>query len=158
ERPPLSKDVLLGKATQESCERLSKADVVALNVITHLGCRAMHVDPQARIVALSDGRELHYGSLLLATGGNPRRLDIPGADLAGVHYLRTIEDAAAIRKSLTGAKRLVIVGGGFIGMELASVAASLDILAVVLERDAELMARVLPGALGRSLRSLAERH
>lgn len=158
ERPPLSKDVLLGKAAPESCERLSEADVVALNVITHLRCQAVHIDPQGRIVTLSDGRKLHYGSLLLATGGKPRRLDIPGTDLAGVHYLRTIEDAAAIRKSLACAKRLVIVGGGFIGMELASVAASLGLSVVVLEREAGLMARVLPGPLARTFRALAERH
>jgi apoptosis-inducing factor 3 len=158
ERPPLSKDILLGKAAPESCERLSKADIAALNIITHLGCRVMQIDPQARIVALSDGRELRYGSLLLATGGIPRRLDIPGTNLAGVHYLRTIEDAAAIRKSLSGAKRLVIIGGGFIGMELASAASSLGVSAVVLEREAELMARVLPSPLGRTFRRLAERH
>jgi NADPH-dependent 2,4-dienoyl-CoA reductase/sulfur reductase-like enzyme/phenylpropionate dioxygenase-like ring-hydroxylating dioxygenase large terminal subunit len=158
ERPPLSKDVLLGKALAESCARLSEADVASLNVTVHRGCSVTRIDPKAATVGLSDGRVLRYGALLLATGGTPRRLRIPGADLPGVHYLRTIEDANAIRKSLATAKRLVIVGGGFIGLELASVAAALGVSAVILERESEVMARVLPPSLGSTFRSLAERH
>ncbi|WP_407174772.1 FAD-dependent oxidoreductase [Bradyrhizobium sp. STM 3562] len=158
ERPPLSKDILLGKTTAESCVRLSQSDALALDVAVHRNVNAKRIDPKARIVTLSDGRELGYGALLLATGGVPRRLDIPGADLPGVHFLRTLEDAAAIRAALESAKRIVIIGGGFIGLELASVAASLKISAVVLERESELMTRVLPAPLGRAFRTLAERH
>lgn len=158
ERPPLSKDILLGKATPESCIRLPQADIANLDVRVHLERRVMGVDPQAKAVMLDDGTELHYGALLLAVGGQPRRLDIPGADLPGVHYLRTIEDAAAIGAALSAAKRIVIIGGGFIGMELASAAASLGVSAVVLERESELLARVLPAPLGRTFRVLAKRH
>ncbi len=158
ERPPLSKDILLGKATAEACVRLSQADAAALDVVTHLNVRATGIDPTARNVTLSDGRKLSYDSLLLATGGVPRRLDIPGADLPGVHYLRTLEDAALIGAALKAARRIVIVGGGFIGLELASVAASLNVSATVLERESELLTRVLPAPIGRAFRALAERH
>ncbi|MGY4310994.1 FAD-dependent oxidoreductase [Bradyrhizobium sp. JR3.5] len=158
ERPPLSKDILLGKASIESCGRLAEADVAALDVKTHLGCSVTRIDSAARIAFLNNGTELRYDALLLATGGVPRRLSIAGADLPGVHYLRTIEDAESMRQSLARAKRLVIVGGGFIGLELASVAATLGVATVLLERETELMARVLPPSLGRSFRSLAERH
>lgn len=158
ERPPLSKDVLLGKATLESCVRLPSSDIDDLEVTTHLDRRVIGVDAGSKSARFEDGTELRYSALLLATGGVPRRLDIPGGDLQGVHYLRTIEDAAAIGASLSKAKRIVIIGGGFIGMELASVAASLGVSAVVLEREAELLARVLPAPLGRSFRMLAETH
>ncbi len=158
ERPPLSKDILLGKAPIESCRRLPEADVVSLDVRTHLGRSVTRIDPAARIAFLSDGTELQYDALLLATGGVPRRLSVTGADLAGVHYLRSIEDASSIRRSLEKAKQLVIIGGGFIGLELASAAATLEVATVVLEREGELMARVLPPPLGRTFRSLAESH
>ena len=158
ERPPLSKDILLGKATFDSCVRLSEADIADLDVTMRLGHRVAAVDAETKTLTLGDGTELRYSALLLATGGVPRRLDIPGADLAGVHYLRTIEDANAIGAALSTAKRLVIIGGGFIGMELASAAASLGVAAVVLERESELLARVLPAPLGRTFRALAERH
>jgi anthranilate 1,2-dioxygenase large subunit len=158
ERPPLSKDVLLGKATIESCVRLSATDIDDLKVTARLGRRVIGVDAGSKTLRLEDGTELRYGALLLATGGVPRRLDIPGGNLPGVHYLRTIEDANAISASFSTAKRIVIIGGGFIGMELASVAASLGLSAVVLEREAELLARVLPAQLGRTFRKLAESH
>lgn len=158
ERPPLSKDVLLGKATLASCVRLPSSDVRDLKVTTHLDRRVIGVDAALKSVRFEDGTELRYNALLLATGGVPRRLDIPGGDLEGVHYLRTIEDAAAIGASLLKAKRIAIIGGGFIGMELASVAASRNVSAVVLEREAELLARVLPAPLGRSFRRLAEKY
>lgn len=158
ERPPLSKDVLLGKATIESCIRLPVTDIDDLKVTTHLDRRVVSVDAAARSVRFEDGTELRYSALLLATGGVPRRLDIPGESFPSVHYLRTIEDATAIGKSLSTAKRVAIIGGGFIGMELASVSSSLGKSVVVLEREAELLARVLPAPLGRTFRTLAENH
>lgn len=158
ERPPLSKDILLGKADARSCARLTVSEAATLDVRMHLGCRVTAVDAQARTVALGDGRVLGYGALLLATGGAPRRLEIPGANLPGVHYLRTLDDALALRTSLSAARRLVVIGGGFIGMELVSAARSLGLSVVLLEREAELMARLLPARLGRAFRALAERH
>lgn len=158
ERPPLSKDVLLGKATIESCTRLSAVDIDELKISALLGRRVVAVNPTTKSVRIQDGTELRYSALLLTTGGVPRRLDVPGSDLPGVHYLRTLEDATAIGKSLSTTRKVVIVGGGFIGMELASVASSLGRSVVVLEREAELLGRVLPATLGRTFRGLAERH
>ncbi|MBV9065763.1 MAG: FAD-dependent oxidoreductase, partial [Methylobacteriaceae bacterium] len=156
ERPPLSKDVLLGKSDFSTCLRLREHESVALGVDLHLARRALKVDAATRTVELDDGTKLPYEALLIATGGTPRRLEIAGTDLGGVHYLRTIEDALAINKSLTEAKRIAIVGGGFIGLEIASAAAALGVSAVVLEREPEIMTRILPGALGRAFRRLAE--
>ncbi len=158
ERPPLSKSVLLGQADQESCARLRPADLKTLRVTAHLQSRVSLINSDRRVITLSDGREIPYGSLLIATGGQPRLLDVPGADLPGVLYLRTLEDAAAIGEAIRKAKSVAIVGGGFIGMELASAAVELGLSAVVLEREAELMARVMPSPLGRAFRSLAEKN
>ena len=158
ERPPLSKGVLLGHTRADACARLSSADLDALRVTAHLGRRVSSIDAQARIATLDDGRTLAYNALLITTGGQPRRLTVPGADLPGVMYLRTLEDAAAIGDVLRKAKMVAIIGGGFIGMELASVTAELGLSAIVLEREAELMARVMPAPLGRAFRRLAEKH
>jgi apoptosis-inducing factor 3 len=158
ERPPLSKGVLLGHTSADACARLCSADLDALGVTAHLGRRVSSIDVQARIAKLDDGRTLAYNALLITTGGQPRRLTVPGADLPGVMYLRTLEDAAAIGDVLRKAKMVAIVGGGFIGMELASVTAELGLSAIVLEREAELMARVMPAPLGRAFRRLAEKH
>jgi phenylpropionate dioxygenase-like ring-hydroxylating dioxygenase large terminal subunit/NADPH-dependent 2,4-dienoyl-CoA reductase/sulfur reductase-like enzyme len=158
ERPPLSKGVLLGHTSADACARLCSADLDALGVTAHLGRRVSSIDAQARIAKLDDGRTLAYNALLITTGGQPRRLTVPGADLPGVMYLRTLEDAAAIGDVLRKAKMVAIIGGGFIGMELASVTAELGLSAIVLEREAELMARVMPAPLGRAFRRLAEKH
>ncbi|SDS51082.1 FAD-dependent oxidoreductase [Bradyrhizobium canariense] len=158
ERPPLSKSVLLGQAGADDCACLRFADLDVLRVTAHLGRRVSTIDARARIATLDDGRMLTYSALLIATGGQPRRLTIPGADLPGVMYLRTLEDAAAIGDVIRKAKTVAIIGGGFIGMELASVAAQLGLSAIVLEREPELMARVMPAPLGRAFRRLAEKH
>lgn len=85
------------------------------------GVEATVLDTAGQAVRLSDGRILHYHTVLLAPGGRPRKLDIPGADLAGVHLLRTLADANAIRAQLaTPGKRIVVVGSGFIGLETAA--------------------------------------
>ena len=156
ERPPLSKDVLLGKATLESCIRLTDSELKELKVTPHLGCRVTAIEPKSKTIRTDSGEERGYSSLLLTTGGVPRRLGIPGDDLPGVHYLRTVEHAEAIGKSFSVAKKVVIVGGGFIGMELASVASSLGLSTMVLEREGELLGRVLPPFLGKTFRNLAE--
>ncbi|MGR7996580.1 FAD-dependent oxidoreductase [Xanthobacter sp. ZOL 2024] len=157
ERPPLSKAALAEGFDAASCMRLSPADAQALGVTLHLGVRATAIDPVARTVTLSDGAALAYGALLLATGGRARRLTVPGGDLPGVHYLRTLEDAQAIATALKGAGRVAVIGGGFIGLELASAAVARGAEVVVLEREPELMARLLPAPLGAVFRQVAER-
>ncbi|MDB5592102.1 FAD-dependent oxidoreductase [Enterovirga sp.] len=158
ERPPLSKDFLLGKADAASFRRLAETDIETLGVDLHLGQRAVAVDSTARNVTLASGAVLPYDALLFASGGRARRLAVPGADLPGIHHLRTLDDAAAIGQALAGASRVAIVGGGFIGLELASTARARGVQAVVIERESELMARLMPAPLGRAFRALAERH
>jgi phenylpropionate dioxygenase-like ring-hydroxylating dioxygenase large terminal subunit/NADPH-dependent 2,4-dienoyl-CoA reductase/sulfur reductase-like enzyme len=158
ERPPLSKGVLLGTTQHDACARLRPADLTALGVTAHLQTRVVSIDPQQRVVSLSSGATLAYDDLLIATGGRARALAIPGVDLPGVMSLRTYEDSLALGEALRKARSVAIVGGGFIGMELASAAIELGCSAVVLEREPELMSRVTPAPLGRAFRSLAENH
>ncbi|MEP9352547.1 FAD-dependent oxidoreductase [Xanthobacter sp. KR7-65] len=155
ERPPLSKDALSETFDPASATCFSMQDAATLGVSLHLSTRVTGVDGAARRVTLSDGTALDYGALLIATGGAARRLGVPGADLPGVHHLRTHEDARAIAAALQGAKRVAVVGGGFIGLELASAARARGAEVVVLERESELMARLLPPALGAAFRTLA---
>lgn len=159
ERPPLSKDMLLGGGGGlDACTRLSRADAESLGVRLHLGRRAVAVDPTQKHVQLANGIRLPYDALLIATGGRARRLSVPGADRAGVLHLRTVEDAEAIDRALASAAHVAVVGGGFIGLELASAAIQRGIAVTVLEREPEIMMRLLPAALGRAFRRLAETH
>lgn len=158
ERPPLSKELLLGKADLSSGIRLSETDAAQHGVRLHLGIAATSIDPTQRQITLDDGRVLTYDALLIATGGEPRRLNIPGADLPGVHYLRTIEDSLAIGSALDGAQHIAVVGGGFIGLELASAAIARGVAVTLLEREPEIMARIMPAAIGGAFRDLAQHH
>lgn len=158
ERPPLSKEFLLGKADLLTCQRLSKDDARRLDVTVRLGIRAVSIDASAQILSLADGSVLSYNALLLAVGGQARRLDAPGANMEAVLHLRTPEDAAAIRDVLAHAAHVGVVGGGFIGLELASAAVTRGIAVTIFEREPELMARLLPASVGRAFRQLAERN
>ena len=114
ERPPLSKGYLLGKADRES-PRVHPADWYAeQGVELRTGVRATHLDPATHRLTLEDGEELAYARLLLATGSSPRRLPVPGADLDGVRYLRTLADSDSLLADLSGGGRgVVIVGAGW---------------------------------------------
>src|SRR3712207_3104860 len=123
ERPPLSKDYLAGTADRDA-GRVHPPDwYPAHDVDLRTGVRAERLDPASHAVRLSTGEELRYAALLLATGSSARRLPVPGADLAGVRYLRTLADADRLRAELTaGGRRLVVVGGGWIGLEVTAAA------------------------------------
>ena len=132
ERPPLSKGFLQGSVS-EADFRLHEVDWYAEQGIDlRLGTRVFELNITARVVTLKTGETLNYDQLLIATGATPRRLKIPGSDLAGVHYLRSIADARAIRERLERATCVVIVGMGFIGAEIAAVArqAGKDVVAL----------------------------
>jgi len=158
ERPPLSKELLLRQTDVSSGTRLSEKDAEEYGVNLHLDLAAISLDPVQRRVTLADGQVLSYDALLIATGGEPRRLSIPGADLAGIYYLRTIEDSLAIGAALDTAQHVAVVGGGFIGLELASAAIARSVAVTLLEREPEIMARIMPAAIGAAFRNLAERH
>jgi NADPH-dependent 2,4-dienoyl-CoA reductase/sulfur reductase-like enzyme len=121
DRVPLSKDYLLGKRARERVFLRTKEfyDQQRIEVVS--GRRAEKIDVNGRTIRLDDGSEFAFNRLLFATGGRPRRLTIPGSDLEGVFYLRTLDDCEKIREKMLKSRRAVVVGGGFIGCELVSV-------------------------------------
>ncbi|MFG2647389.1 NAD(P)/FAD-dependent oxidoreductase [Streptomyces sp. NPDC048436] len=119
DRPPLSKDFLTGKADEAQLALSDAEETTELAAEWLLGVRARALDPRGRTVLLEDGRTVSGDGVVIATGASARRL--PGPQLAGVHTLRTLDDARALRAELTaGPRRVVVIGGGFIGAETAS--------------------------------------
>jgi len=108
----------------------------------HLGVRATRIDRQARQVALDDGQVLSYDALILATGARARRLALPGGEMARTLELRTAADAEMLKAGIAPGKRLVIVGGGYVGLEVAASARALGAEALVVEREPRILARV----------------
>jgi len=144
ERPPLSKEYLAGKKTLDDFTVDSAAWYRDHHVELQLGTTVSSIDPGAHTVTLPDESTVHYDKLLLATGSDPRRLPIPGADADGVHQLRTIDQAAALDAVLTEGSRLAVIGAGWIGLEVAAGARDRGVDVTVVEA-AELP---LLGALG----------
>ena len=132
-RPPLSKKFLSGEMEQERLLLRSPQFYEAQRVETRLGRRVTAIDLATRRLRLDDMSELSYDRLLLCLGSRPRRLECPGHELAGIHYLRTIADVESIKADLPGARRMVVVGAGYIGLEAAASARHLGLEAVVLE-------------------------
>jgi 3-phenylpropionate/trans-cinnamate dioxygenase ferredoxin reductase subunit len=120
ERPPLSKDYLRGETEREKAFVHDQAFYAQHEIELLTGRGATALDAHAGRITLDDGRTLDYDKLLLATGAEPRRLTVPGADLGGVHYLRTLADSEALRDALAGGGRLAVVGAGWIGSEVAA--------------------------------------
>jgi 3-phenylpropionate/trans-cinnamate dioxygenase ferredoxin reductase subunit len=119
DRPPLSKQVLRGQWPAERTRLRADEDLRALDLQLKLGVRAVQLDPARRVLALEDGSELGYDGLVIATGATPRRLPF-GHELAGVHLLRTLDDALALRAALVAQPRVCVIGAGFIGLEVAA--------------------------------------
>jgi 3-phenylpropionate/trans-cinnamate dioxygenase ferredoxin reductase subunit len=148
ERPPLSKEYLAREKTFERiCIRPAQFwEDKAIEM--RLGTEVISLDPTAQAVTLGDGSKVQYGKLIWATGGDPRRLSCTGADLAGVHQVRTREDADRLMRELdAGAKRAVVVGGGYIGLEAAAVLTKFDVQVTLLEALPRVLARVAGEAL-----------
>ncbi|MGB8020147.1 MAG: FAD-dependent oxidoreductase [Candidatus Nanopelagicales bacterium] len=122
ERPPLSKSYLQGAEERASVFVHAPEWFVEQGIEVRLGVAVTAVDRVAGEVALADGARVGYDALLLATGSRPRRLEVPGADLAGVRYLRTLDEADALKASLAAARRVAVIGGGWIGLEVAAAA------------------------------------
>jgi 3-phenylpropionate/trans-cinnamate dioxygenase ferredoxin reductase component len=142
QRPPLSKKYLAGALERERLLIRPAAFYADHAVTTHFGRRVTDIAPRERHVRLDDGVVVPFDALVLATGSHPRRLPVPGADLEGVHYLRTIADADRIRADCVGGGRLLIVGGGYIGLEVAATARELGMEVTVLEMAERVMNRV----------------
>ena len=122
ERPPLSKEFLAGKKGLDEFTVDPSSWYRGHEVDLRLGTEIATVDPQAHTVTLPDGTFERYDKLLLATGSSSRRLPIPGSDATGVHYLRTIDDAAALLSTLSDGATLAVLGAGWIGLEVAAAA------------------------------------
>ena len=148
QRPPLSKDYLAGRTGLDRVLLRPESFYAESSVELLTGTRAASIDPGAHRVELESGRTLDYDRLLLATGSRVRRLDgMPGSDLDGVLYLRTVEDSDRIRAAMENAERAVIVGGGYIGLEVASVAVEAGRAVTVVETLPRLLARVATARL-----------
>ncbi|MEJ1966298.1 MAG: FAD-dependent oxidoreductase [Gammaproteobacteria bacterium] len=142
QRPPLSKKFLSGGLERERLLIRPQSFYTEHRVETHLGRRATQIDRATHRVHLDDGNSINYDALLLATGSRPRHMNLPGADLGGVHVLRNIADVERIRSDLAAARNLVIVGAGYIGLEVASTAREMGLSVVVLEQADRVLQRV----------------
>ncbi|WP_065910656.1 NAD(P)/FAD-dependent oxidoreductase [Pseudomonas sp. 58 R 12] len=154
ERPPLSKGLLQGTADLAGCSLCDSARLAELDIEHIAGNPVTRLEPQHHRLQLADGQWLPYAGLLLATGGRARRL--PQAQ-ANVLYLRTHDEALALRSVLNPGTRLVVVGGGFIGLEVAATARGLGCEVTVLEAGPRLAGRVLPAVISQALLDLHRR-
>ncbi|MDT9691449.1 FAD-dependent oxidoreductase [Streptomyces sp. P9(2023)] len=162
ERPPLSKGYLTGKEERDSVFVHEAAWYARAEVELHLGQPVTTVDREDRTVRLGDGTTIRYDRLLLATGSEPRRLDVPGTGLAGVHHLRRLAHADRLRQVLAALGRdnghLVIAGGGWIGLEVAAAARGYGAEVTVVESEPTPLHQVLGPELGQLFADLHTEH
>jgi 3-phenylpropionate/trans-cinnamate dioxygenase ferredoxin reductase component len=143
QRPPLSKAYLMGTFERPRLFLKPEAFYREAGCELLLGVTAQAIDRQAKTVLLSDGRSLAYDKLLIATGTRVRPIACPGADLAGIHYLRSIADVDALQAEFHSGKKLAVVGGGYIGLEVAAVAVKHGLDVTVFEALPRVMARAV---------------
>ena len=153
ERPPLSKAAIVSEAPPELPVIADARQLTDLGVDVVAGVAATRIDPRGRTLHLADGRALRYDRLVLATGARPRRLTLPGAELALM--LRTFEDSAALRERFHRGARIAIIGGGFIGLELAASARALGCAVQVVEAAPRVLQRATPPEISTII---TERH
>jgi 3-phenylpropionate/trans-cinnamate dioxygenase ferredoxin reductase component len=158
ERPPLSKDYLQGDAERSSVFVHESTWYDDHDIDVRVGTSATALDPAAREVVLADASRVPFDALLLATGSRPRILDVPGADLTGVHHLRTLDDADGLREGLARAGRVSIIGGGWIGLEVAAAARAAGVEVTVLEHLPLPLQRVLGPEVARVFADLHRAH
>jgi len=158
DRPPLSKEFLKGHTEREALGLLPSSVAKQRGIDLRLGVRVDAIDPRARVVACSDGEALEYDELVLATGARNRELNVPGSDLDGVWSLRSLEDATGIRAALPTASHVVVIGGGFIGLEVAAAARDAGADVTVVEFLPRVMARVLSPAMSQYFADEHARH
>jgi 3-phenylpropionate/trans-cinnamate dioxygenase ferredoxin reductase component len=142
QRPPLSKQYLSGELGMDRVMVRPAKFYEDQDIALHTGTRVDSIDSSAKSVTTSSGDSYEYDKLLIATGSRPRILTIPGSDLPGIHYLRTIDDVDGIREAMLTAKKICIVGGGYIGLEVAAVAVTSGLQVTVLEMEDRILERV----------------
>jgi 3-phenylpropionate/trans-cinnamate dioxygenase ferredoxin reductase subunit len=158
ERPPLSKDYLAGKADRDSVYVHDAGFYEDQGIELRTSTCVTTLDLAAGAVVLDDSERIGYDRLLLSTGAAPRRLKVPGADLDGVHYLRSLADAAGLRAALRRATSVAVVGAGWIGSEVAAVARQLGRPVAMIDPGAAPLERVLGLEVGRFYRDLHADH
>jgi 3-phenylpropionate/trans-cinnamate dioxygenase ferredoxin reductase component len=158
ERPPLSKDRLRGEGAEDAIFVHGEDFYETKSIELRTGTRAARLDVDASEVELEDGERIGFDKLLLATGSTPRRLGVPGADLPGVHLLRTVGDADRLRGSLSPGARLVVIGAGWIGCEVAASARQIGAEVAMLAPEAVPLERVLGPEVGALYRDLHAGH
>jgi NADPH-dependent 2,4-dienoyl-CoA reductase/sulfur reductase-like enzyme/nitrite reductase/ring-hydroxylating ferredoxin subunit len=158
DRPNLSKGYLAGVASDESNLLRSAKFYKDHNIDLHLGARVAAIDIRSRFVELADGSRHSYGMLLLATGADPVRLEIPGSDLPHVHYLRTLADSRALVSKALASRRAVVIGASFIGLEVAASLRARNIEVHVVGPETIPMEKILGPEVGSFIRRLHEEH
>jgi len=154
QRPPLSKAYLSGAMGLDRVVLKPMEAWAEDKVEVHLDAEATKLDRQAKSVTTRNGQVFAYDALILATGSRVRVLPCPGADLVGVHYLRSIADADGLGQDLRSGKRLVVIGGGYIGLEVAAVARKAGLEVTILEAAPRVLARVAPPVISDFFQSL----
>jgi 3-phenylpropionate/trans-cinnamate dioxygenase ferredoxin reductase subunit len=158
ERPPLSKDYLRGEVGRDQVHVHDEGFYAEHDIELRLGCTAAGLDTSSSEVALDDGERLRYDRLLLATGAEPRRLSIPGANLDGVLYLRDVGDSDALRERIDRGGSLVVIGAGWIGAEVAASARQRGLDVTVVDPAAVPLERVLGAEVGAIYRDIHADH
>ena len=158
ERPPLSKEYLRGEKGFEHAAVHSAGFYEAQGIELRTSTSVSRIDPAAREVELASGEGLSYERLLLATGATPRRLNVAGADLPGVHYLRSVGDSDSLREALSAAQGVVVVGGGWIGAEVAASARQMGAEVALVELASVPLEGVLGNEVGAVYRDLHAEH
>lgn len=158
ERPPLSKDYLQGKAGTEKVFVHGEGYYDEHDIDLRLSCSVQAIEPRLREVALGSGERLSFDALLLTTGAAPRRLSVPGAKLEGVLYLRDLADADRLKTAIANATKVVVIGGGWIGCEVAASARQLGAEVALIEAGELPLQRVLGPELGRFYRDVHADH
>ena len=143
QRPPLSKKYLAGEMPAERLYFKPESFYDAQDVTTRLGTRVTAIDREAKHVVTDAGDKVPYDDLVLATGSRARTMDVPGIDLDGIHYLRGIDDVDGIRSGFADGRAITIIGAGYIGLEVAAVAATAGMKVTVVEMADRVMSRVV---------------
>ena len=158
QRPPLSKKFLAGTLARDRLLIRHAGHYAEHAIDMRLGFAAVSIDRARRRVEMADGSHADYDRLLLATGSSARLVPVPGAELAGVHYLRTFADVERLRTELAPGRRCVIVGGGYIGLEAAATCRELQVEVTVLDAAERVMSRVVAPEMSRFYEAEHARH
>jgi 3-phenylpropionate/trans-cinnamate dioxygenase ferredoxin reductase component len=157
-RPPLSKAYLSGDITEDALHLKPLAVYAKQNVELRTGVKVVSINRQAHTVTLENGESIKYDKLALTTGGHARRLPLPGAEKPNVHYVRTIEGINYLKEQFKPGRRLVIIGGGYIGLEAAAVGIKKGLKVTLVEALPRLLARVTGPELSQYYDGVHRRH